>query len=825
MKTVLIVGAGPAGLVTAKTFLTLAPDKFKVTIFEKKDNIGGMWASNGDNGQEKCSAEMTTNLSRFTVAFSDLDWSSVDLRQANSEPANPLPLFPTARQVEQYLYAYKAKYVPQEIIHRRTQVMNSFREDGKWRVRYEEIKLIPGVGERRVLGEKIFDYVIVATGFFQNPSPAAWRIKPLLTPSLRSEHSEKYHSQIRRQIQHSTEFRTVKELTKGHLLNNQENNIVVIGGSISGSEAAAEAAFQISNARYSPGDTPNWARCKVYHVIAKPFYCLPKYVPTTQSPAPNFLPLDLELYQLGSRLLKGGPIIPSNGLKTQEQAQASHKKMESLVGAQLDVGCPALRYTDEQKKLPPVAGIVDAYPEFVRSGVIVPIRGRAIQVGVEPNAAQTRLFEKGLVMEVESNDAWKQTFPEGSMSLCYWPQEDEVDRWSWYRQNKTSDIHNVVGVINATGFRPGVPWLDEKVTDTLQGHPHKNAHHCTGCARIPYRLRYYSTYDDRFPELAFIGYYEGPYWGVMELQARLTVQRYLSMENGGIPSEPLSSLGLNTNEDKENVNETNAKAKTDEIKQLDEIEILEKIRLAIVRRQPTVPPFWMGDYVGLMEACAREAGLTSQYYDALGTTGPVLPARYGRSGGHSDDDAEKDKTIKDLLEVMDISGDSHRRVVMKAIWRGLQGDWKGWMQDPTRHDDVVSSVFFHPRESTNKKFQHEYLCEKRNVRQGWFPAGPPAKTHFSVWRFNERDAVIEVYRVSSTDHLTASPYTDLKLRLGGRNEDGWVLNGEPAWDLATAVSKVPVEILLVFEGAGVSGWRAQFEGAEGERKGSVIFER
>ena len=67
-------------------------------------------------------------------------------------------------------------------------------------------------------------------------------------------------------IQHSSRFRNVSELSK------IPGKIVVIGGGISGSEAASQAAFQISNAKHSPGkEKPVHAESKVYHIFNRPF--------------------------------------------------------------------------------------------------------------------------------------------------------------------------------------------------------------------------------------------------------------------------------------------------------------------------------------------------------------------------------------------------------------------------------------------------------------------------------------------------------------------------------------------------------------------------
>ena len=96
VKTVCIVGAGPAGLVAAKTFVQHG--NFVVTVYEAADRVGGMWRGKlGEHG-DKCSPDMRTNGSKFTIAFADLSWSSVDLSDPETGPS---PVFPKASQVGQ----------------------------------------------------------------------------------------------------------------------------------------------------------------------------------------------------------------------------------------------------------------------------------------------------------------------------------------------------------------------------------------------------------------------------------------------------------------------------------------------------------------------------------------------------------------------------------------------------------------------------------------------------------------------------------------------------------------------------------------------------
>ncbi len=354
-KTVCIVGAGPAGLVAAKTFVQ--QENYAVTVYEAAERVGGMWRAQPGEQGDKCSPEMRTNLSRFTVAFPDLSWSSVDLSdpQTGSIPASP-PMFPKAWQVGQYLEAYKTKFDLSSIIFLKKRVIKASPEDDYkiWQVVVEDT-------ETKTRETRAFDYLIVASGFFDKPGRS---FSPHPDENLQN-------------IQHSSRFRDLATLT------NIVGKIVVVGGSISGSEAAAQAAFQISNARNSPGKPkPIHAGSRVYHVLNRPFYALPRYLP--QDPhnpkiqdfnlAPKFLPLDLVLYNLSRR--GNGEISAAITTVPPDKAQKGHEFMRSLLGGdQRDLGHAGLVYTPELMQHPGYVGLTDTYAEFVRSGIIIPVQG------------------------------------------------------------------------------------------------------------------------------------------------------------------------------------------------------------------------------------------------------------------------------------------------------------------------------------------------------------------------------------------------------------------------------------------------------------------
>jgi hypothetical protein len=357
-KSVLIVGAGPAGLVAAKT---LKQYGYAVSVYEAADCVGGMWKTKDGGPGDKCSIHMHTNLSRYTVSFSDLSWSSVDLQymydDSGHSQKNPR-MFPMAWQVGEYLETYAKEFDIMSSVFLERRVNSAKLNKGTWDVSYVD-------SSGKLSGPRTFDHLIVASGYFNKP---AHSFDPSPSKDLPN-------------IQHSSRFRDLSGLT------NTPGKIVVIGGGISGSEAAAQAAFQISNAQYGPSATkPAHAASKIYHVINRPFYALPRYLPTNPRGqdgqfelAPKFLPLDLVLHNISRR--GKGEISAAITTMPPEKARKGHAFLRDCLGGdQRDVGRSELVYKTDRIHYPAYTGITDTYKEFVRSGIVIPVQGQVEEV-------------------------------------------------------------------------------------------------------------------------------------------------------------------------------------------------------------------------------------------------------------------------------------------------------------------------------------------------------------------------------------------------------------------------------------------------------------
>ncbi|KAF2749348.1 hypothetical protein M011DRAFT_493076 [Sporormia fimetaria CBS 119925] len=672
MKSVLIVGAGPAGLVAAKTLLQRPGTPFRVTIFESAERVGGMWAT--AKGQEgvKCDPTMRTNLSRFTVGFSDFSW-----RSFKTQDDSTTPMFPKAYQVGQYLEEYTRRFVFGATIALNREVTSAKLEGQPrtWRVSSFD------KGERTT-HEDSFDYLIVASGFFAEPD-------------LRS--FDKSSSST--QIQHSSKFRSAQSLTNG-----RPGNIVVVGGGMSGSEAAATAALELSNAKYATGEQKRgWAESKVYHVFDRPFYCVPRYIPRNPYNAarqdyrlaPDFLPLDLVFYDLSRR--GRGIINASNGIVPPEKALKGHEFLRSVIGGdQRELGHTELVYNHGQTGYPAYTGISDTYAEFVRSGIIVPWSGRVDTIAEDNEQARVQLL---------AYSAWSTTLP----TL-------DVGR----------DVENVVGIVAATGFKVNLDYLDPAVRQALGHDP--------SCQRVPLCLTRGSIFEPKVPEIAFVGFYEGPYWGVMELQAQLIAQQW----SGDAASD--SPIFTDTTES-------------------------QAIRTALKAGDfAHVPQFWMPDYIGMMEEFSRTAHI--QRDDSLfpAQTGPVFPARYPTTDSQQSDSQD---VIREVHSLVDDSNPS-TRFVAAATFRAMQGSWTLRRKIDSRNDTYVGGTFkgtahFHPRYPTAPTFSAEYLYIEEGTFTiddwGAFPA-----TRRYVYRYNENTDKISTWFVQEDGVSAERLFNELVFR-------------------------------------------------------------
>lgn len=274
-----------------------------------------------------------------------------------------------------------------------------------------------------------------------------------------------------------------------------------------------------------------------------------------------------------------------------------------------------------------------------------------------------------------------------------------------------------MGLIEATGFTVSLDYLTDDVKQALGYDPQ--------CSRVPITLARDSIFSPNVPNLAFIGFYEGPFWGVMDMQARVVAQVWASTHELKPPAG----------------SEMNAV--------LSDVSESASVREAIKNHARNVPQFWMADHAGVVEELSRLVRVSRDDSAFGGQKGPFLSARYlGR--------LVNDDSTKIVLEVANLFNDpaghvSSRRIyqasLASAIFRGLQGRW--YVQRDAQHADKATGEVadrpkdqfkgianLHPRLATTptSTYATEYLYAEEGTwhKQGDHPDLSTGRCVFSL---------------------------------------------------------------------------------------------
>lgn len=105
-KHIAIIGAGAAGLASARAFLRCT--QFQVSVFESRNRPGGIWDYDSTNGTKKCRPmykNLRTNLPKELMAFREFPWTGTE------------ESYVTHTEVNRYLNDYCRKFGLENHIH------------------------------------------------------------------------------------------------------------------------------------------------------------------------------------------------------------------------------------------------------------------------------------------------------------------------------------------------------------------------------------------------------------------------------------------------------------------------------------------------------------------------------------------------------------------------------------------------------------------------------------------------------------------------------------------------------------------------------------
>ncbi|EPE06885.1 pyridine nucleotide-disulfide [Ophiostoma piceae UAMH 11346] len=472
MKTVCIVGAGPAGLVAAKTLLWdgRARGQFKVTIVESQRWIGGLWPTSKDEGANAGLIHplMMANQSRHTVQFSDYAWEDV----ADDCQDSDIPEFPRGWQVGQYLEGYYKRYLADrddfEVQLSRWVAKADPVDGGRggWHIHTKERQ----TGIEADAG--VFDYLIVASGYFGCPA-----VPDSLHDTIQKSKDDPAHIPVI----HSSQYRDLKTLFAGR--QKTTGKVLIAGGQFSGVEIAGTIANHLSSARHSPGKKAEREAeygvdadaVSVINLIQRPFWVYPLFTsPTPAVGAPPFLPFDFGSYNIRKR---PQPLTDVQGHISVEAARRGHAFMRMTLGSDQSEMSPMLAVREDDDVIqdaPPYIGVSNNYLECVREGLVGLSKGKLTSI-----EGSTAFLENG----------------------------DKVE--------------DVAAIILATGFNPStsLSFFPDSVKDLLQFKPSD--------VRNTVALTFHATHHRNLPHAAFVGYYRSSYWGVMEMQARVATALFV----------------------------------------------------------------------------------------------------------------------------------------------------------------------------------------------------------------------------------------------------------------------------------------------------------
>lgn len=399
-------------------------------------------------------------------------------------------------------------------------------------------------------------------------------------------------------IIHSSQYRNlISLLGQGSI---RGTKILVVGGQLSGFEIVDTIATHLSSALHSPHQTeiPDAGRYAIHHLIQRPVWICPLFTTVEKSMSrPRFVPLD---FNSGNIAKKVTPLQNTQGHISPEMANITNNTLATVLGTNQAEISPHLAVSTEYMEKPPWVVVSDNYLDFARCGSINVSTGRLS--GLDGTTAKL---------------ATGATIPD------------------------------LAAIVLATGFESSkrLDILPEDVLKTINFSPHHQ--------NLPVALAFHNTHHPNIPTLGFVGYYRAPYWGVVEMQARLIAALWSGKQ---MPKSLRDAL------DKDRSVQ----------------------RTLSLRDDPRCSQFPHGDHLFIMQeiAAALDIDLSSlSGFPSTPSITPrldmdiVTPSRYLRRPYSNE---QKIQNICNLSETNQVAHEAldANRFVSRAVFRSLLGTWK-----------------------------------------------------------------------------------------------------------------------------------------------------
>ena len=481
-----------------------------------------------------------------------------------------------------------------------------------------------------------FDFVIVASGFFARP----WIPQPFIPFTTRSDSKTDRHG-----VFHSSEYTFDRVISSFRSDANRIPKVVVIGGSLSAVEIISDICINVNSTRSqasaqrSPATKNEW---EVIQISPRPFWILPRFLPHQRkaqagpSP-PKFLPLDLILYDVSNRRdfhPGSSDVAPSEAERHYQINTGIRTLLGYISHAQADIS-PNLEITEENGWMSssPWVTISDTYANFVREKKAEMVIGRVSGAGASKD---------------------------GRINLTLTPN------------SSVETIADVDAIICCTGY---VPCLDEFLSpEILRAMDYTTASPSNPDVTFLPAILPQQIFLTGLPRLAtttlgFVGMYKGPYFGVVELQAR-----YLAALFAGELEWPKQETLSQEAEAMKSMRRSR------EITQLSEGGTKERKQCS-----------W-GDYMAVMKYLAEELGISaetpfsthdSSASSSKGEIDPIIPAHFPPQNSKQN----ALKSLQALTEALDSS------FLSIAVFRALHGSWKVHRKIVSHLPDVSGGIF------------------------------------------------------------------------------------------------------------------------------------